>query len=123
MKNIEIYQKDIWLVEFDSQIGSEIAKTRPAVVINNDLGENFSIKIVVPITSWQDKFKQSMFYLKLKNYAKFGLDNPSCVNCFQLKSFSLERFKRKIGEIDDKTLFEIHQIVANILDPSYDLVK
>lgn len=123
MKNIEIYQKDIWLVEFDPQIGSEIAKTRPAVVINNDLGENFSIKIVVPITSWQDKFKQSMFYLKLKNYAKFGLDNPSCVNCFQLKSFSVERFKRKIGEIDDKTLFEIHQIVANILDPSYDLVK
>ena len=29
----------------------------------------------------------------------------------------------KIGEIDDKTLFEIHQIVANILDPSYDLIK
>lgn len=123
MKNTEILQKDIWLVEFNPQIGSEIAKTRPAVVINDDLGENFSIKIVVPITSWQDKFKQSMFYLRLKDYAKFGLDNPSAVNCFQIKSFSTERFKRKIGQIDDKTLFEIHQIVANILDPSYELVR
>ena len=53
--------KEIWLVEFNPQIGSEIAKTRPAVVINNDLGENFNIKIVVPITSWQNKFKQSIF--------------------------------------------------------------
>lgn len=123
MKNIEILQKDIWLVEFNPQVGSEISKIRPAVVINNDLGENFSIKIVVPITSWQEKFKQSMFYLKLKNYAKFGLDNPSAVNCFQIKSFSTERFKRKIGQIDDKTLFEIHEIIVNILEPSYDLVK
>lgn len=123
MKSIEILQKDIWLVEFSPQIGSEIAKTRPAVVINSDIMFNLPLKFVVPITSWRDDFAKQSWKIKLKDYAKFGLDKISAIDCFQIKSFSTERFKRKIGQIDDKTLFEIHQIVANILDPSYELVR
>jgi len=28
---------DVWLVEFDPAVGSEIRKTRPAVIVSNDL--------------------------------------------------------------------------------------
>lgn len=124
MKNMNnILCKEIWLVEFNPQIGAEISKTRPAVVISSDIMFNLPLKFVVPITSWRDDFSRQSWKIKLKNYDKFGLDKLSAIDCFQIKSFSVERFVRKIGEIDDKTLFEIHQIVANILDPSYDLIK
>ncbi len=43
---------DVCLVRLDPTQGAEIAKTRPAVVIPNDLGNRFSdLTIVAPITS------------------------------------------------------------------------
>lgn len=43
---------EIWWVEFDPAIGSEIRKTRPAVIVSNDAANrNLSRVVVVPITS------------------------------------------------------------------------
>ncbi|WP_236845651.1 type II toxin-antitoxin system PemK/MazF family toxin [Campylobacter devanensis] len=117
----KISQGEIWLVDFEPQVGSEIAKLRPAVVINNDLGKNYDIKIILPITTYQDKFKDIPFFYKLKEYKKLGLENASAINCFQIKSFSSQRFKQRLGKIDEKTLFEIHQIFVEILNPFYIL--
>lgn len=83
------------------------AKLRPAVVINSNLGKNYDIKILLPITTYQDKFKDIPFFYKLKDSVELGLDNVSAVNCFQVKSFSSERFKHKLGKVDSKTLYEL----------------
>ena len=43
---------EIWWVEFDPAIGSEIRKTRPAVIISNDAANrNLARLVVVPLTS------------------------------------------------------------------------
>jgi mRNA interferase MazF len=43
---------DIYLVSFDPTIGAEIQKTRPALVIQNDIGNQYSpLTIVAAITS------------------------------------------------------------------------
>ncbi len=43
---------DVWWVEFDPAIGSEIRKTRPAIVVSNDAANrNLSRVVVVPLTS------------------------------------------------------------------------
>jgi mRNA interferase MazF len=43
---------EIYLVGFDPTVGSEIQKTRPALVIQNDIGNQYSpITIVAAITS------------------------------------------------------------------------
>ena len=64
----KILQGEIWLVDFEPKIGSEIAKLRPAVVINSDYGKNYDIKVLLPITTYQDKFKDIPFFYKLENY-------------------------------------------------------
>ena len=51
----EIWQMlrgDVWWVEFDPAVGSEIRKTRPAVIVSNDAANrNLSRVVVVPVTS------------------------------------------------------------------------
>jgi mRNA interferase MazF len=43
---------EVWWVEFDPSVGSEIRKTRPAVIVSNDAANrNLMRVVVVPITS------------------------------------------------------------------------
>jgi mRNA interferase MazF len=43
---------EVWWVEFDPSIGTEIRKTRPAVIVsNNAANRNLARVVVVPLTS------------------------------------------------------------------------
>ncbi|MGC8492556.1 MAG: type II toxin-antitoxin system PemK/MazF family toxin [Syntrophobacteraceae bacterium] len=43
---------EVWWVEFDPSVGSEIQKTRPAVIVSNDAANcHLSRVVVVPLTS------------------------------------------------------------------------
>lgn len=43
---------EVWWVEFDPSIGSEIRKTRPAVIVSNDAANRHLARvIVIPMTS------------------------------------------------------------------------
>ena len=43
---------DVWWVEFDPSLGSEIRKTRPAIIVSNDSANRNLLKVVViPIST------------------------------------------------------------------------
>jgi mRNA interferase MazF len=43
---------EVWWVEFDPSIGSEIRKTRPAIILSNDAANrNLNRVVVIPLSS------------------------------------------------------------------------
>ena len=47
---------EVWWVEFDPAVGSEIRQTRPGIIVsNNSANRNLSRVIVVPLTSNTDR--------------------------------------------------------------------
>lgn len=118
---MNIKQGDIWLVNFDPSVGSEIQKKRPCIVINDDKVGRFGIKIIVPITEWKDYYADFPWILKLQNNSQNGLSKKSAIECFQIKSFSEERFINKIGIVTSDIISGIHEKVLKTLNPLYKI--
>ncbi len=51
-----INRGEVWLVNLDPTMGTEIRKTRPVVVINSDAVGTLPIRLVAPLTEWKDSF-------------------------------------------------------------------
>ena len=119
---MNIEQGDIWLVNFNPSIGSEIQKTRPCVVVNDNRLGRFGIKIVVPITEYKEHLQNYPWILKIDQNSKNGLSKTSAFECFQIKSFSVKRFVKKLGVVENDTILEIHKTIVKTLNPEYALV-
>lgn len=50
-------QGEIWLVSLDPTIGSEIRKTRPAIIVNDNTLGKLPLKIIVPLTDGKTVMK------------------------------------------------------------------
>lgn len=58
-------QGDIWLINLDPTIGSEIKKTRPAIIVNDDALGKLPLRIIVPITEWKEKFEIAPWLIQI----------------------------------------------------------
>ena len=47
---------EVWLINLDPAVGSEIKKTRPAVIVNDDAIGILPLRVIVPITAWQERY-------------------------------------------------------------------
>jgi len=119
--SMNINQGEIWLIQFYPQIGSEISKKRPAIVISHNSIGRLPLKVIVPITDWKDRYRDLPWILELLPNTQNGLTKASAIDCFQIKNFADERFLEPIGKIDKQTLELIHETITKVLNPQYKL--
>jgi mRNA interferase MazF len=98
---------EIWLVDLAPTRGQEIQKTRPVVVISSNLFAPIPLRIIIPITTWQDKFDSRPFMVKLPATAANGLNRDSAANVLQVRSLSTQRFVKFLGQLEPNLLAEI----------------
>jgi mRNA interferase MazF len=108
---------EVWDVDFDPTVGSEIQKTRPAVVISSDDMGRLPIRLVAPITGWQDRFKGNIWRVPIKSNAINGLTKDSVVDTMQIRVVAMkrERFITKRGQLNATLMKEIVAVIAAII--------
>ena len=74
-----------------------------------------SLKIVVPLTDWKDRYRAAVWMTKIEPNSKNGLAKTSAADAFQVRSVSEERFVEKLGEISAENLAEIAESLALVL--------
>jgi mRNA interferase MazF len=95
---------DIYLVEFDPTRGHEIRKTRPALIIQNDVSNQYSpVTIVAAISS---HFGNPPYprEVPVGPGGKSGLAQASAVILNQIRSIDRQRLLKRIGRADDATI-------------------
>ena len=100
---------DVYLVNLDPTIGSEIKKTRPAVIIQNDVGNQYSpVTIVAPITSGD----RAIYPVEVEvKSPEGGLANDSLILLNQIRTVDQRRLVKRLGQIDKNTMRKIDQAI------------
>ena len=109
-------QKEIWLINLDPTIGSEIKKTRPCVILNSNLVGVLPLKLVAPITDYKSNYELVPWMVKIHPNKTNNLTKKSVIDLFQVRSVSEERFIKKIGSIDNKELEESKIAIKTVFD-------
>jgi mRNA interferase MazF len=101
---------DIYLVSFDPTVGAEIQKTRPALVIQNDIGNQYSpITIVAAITS---KFDLPPYPTEVVMEPKdSGLSQRSAVVLNQIRSVDRQRLIKRIGKASPEIMGRVDRAI------------
>ncbi len=104
---------EVWLVNWNPARGSEQAGQRPALVIQNDIGnERASTTIVAAISS-----SVKIFPMNVKiEPPEGGLDFSSIVKTSQILTVDKKRLERKIGQLGKEKMEEINQALKLSLD-------
>lgn len=100
-------QGEIWLISLDPTIGSEIRKTRPAIIVNDNHLGKLPLKIIVPLTDWKDRYTIAPWMVKIDPDTISNLSKTSAADCFQVRCVAQERFIKSIGNVTHKQLAEI----------------
>ena len=91
----------VWWVEFDPSVGSEINKTRPAVIVSNDIANQYLARVVViPLTN-----NISRVYPGEAIVTVNGNKNKAMSD--QIMSADKSRLKNQIGVLSDNDMNSI----------------
>ncbi len=110
-KIANIWRGEIYLVSFDPTVGHEIQKTRPALVIQNDVGNGYSpLTIVAAITS---KISPDPFPVEVpvEPTKGNGLHVRSSIQLDQIRTVDLQRLVKRLGVVDSSTLEQVDQAI------------
>lgn len=107
---------EVWLVNLDPTVADEIRKVRPAVVVSRDAIGVLALRVVVPVTAWQDRFRGCDWLIRLDPDAANGLDKASAADTLQVRSVSTRRFVRRLGGLTIADLDRIHEGLKVVFD-------
>ncbi len=100
---------EIYWVNLDPTIGTEINKKRPAVIISNDIGNEFSRRVTIaPVTSNALKIFPFEVAIEIKGKkCKVLLD--------QLRAIDKVRLENKIATCETNVLIELDNALKKVL--------
>lgn len=102
---------EIYLVAFDPTIGHEIQKTRPALIIQNDISNEHSPIVIVAAISSHFETPPRPREVPIPPGGRTGLIQPSAVILNQIRSIDRTRLHKRLGVLDAATMRSVDQAI------------
>jgi mRNA interferase MazF len=102
-KEVKMKRCEVWWVEFDPAVGSEIHKTRPAIIVSNDAANrHLSRVVVVPVTSNTDRLYPGEAMITLGSEScKAMADQIMAADKSRLKNYMFTLSKTDMEAVED----------------------
>ena len=100
-RDVFLRRGDIWLVNFNPAQGSEQKGIRPALIIQNDVGNEVSpVTIVAAISSVTKTYPINV---EIKP-SESGLEKDSVVKLNQIRTIDKKRLIKRLGRLDSSKM-------------------
>jgi mRNA interferase MazF len=99
----------VWEVNLDPSIGAEIQKIRPCIIDSRDALARLPLKIIVPLTEWNEGISRAPWHVRVNPTSENGLSKKSSADTYQVRSISEQRLIRRIGRIDESIMDRINE--------------
>jgi mRNA interferase MazF len=94
---------EVWWVSFPSSAGGEIRKSRPAIIVSNDMSNRYLNRVqVIPLTSSDTKIFPSEALVKVG-------DQVSKAMADQIATVAKQRLHKPAGMITDAEMADIER--------------
>ena len=108
-------QGEIWQIELDPAVGAEMKKTRPALIISADALGKLPLKIIAPITDWKEQYAGYPWMVKIAPTEQNRLVKVSALDCFQIRSVSVERLTAPVGSAEPEIIGQVQEAVIKVI--------
>lgn len=105
----KIKKGDIFYADLSPTVGSEQGGIRPVLIIQNDVGNEYSTTVIITCVTSQKK-KMNMGTHVLLN-EDCGLEELSIATLEQVRTIDKLRLREKIGSCDNKTMKKINKAI------------
>jgi len=96
---------EVWWVDFEPAVGSEVKKTRPAVIVSNDASNGAMSRVqVVPVTSNTTKLYVFESRIEVK-----GVQGKAMAD--QIMTADKQRLKKRIGKVSPLEMLGIERAI------------
>jgi mRNA interferase MazF len=107
---VEVKRFDVYLVNLDPTVGSEIKKSRPCLVISPDEMNRFIATVIVaPMTTRGRDYPTRVSSVFLGKQGQIILD--------QIRTIDKLRLVKRLGKIGPKTQLEVLSTLAEMFSP------
>lgn len=107
---MKVVRGEIWLVNLDPTVGSEIQKTRPAVVISPpEMHDHLRTAIIAPMTTGS---RPAPFRIEITFQGKTGL-----ILLDQVRAVDKTRLVRRLGAVERTTLETTLSTLHSVFEP------
>ena len=102
-KIVMLKRGEIYVVNFDPAAGSEIKKTRPALILQNDIANAFSpVTIVAAISSFRKDVLYPTEVIVLPPEGGLAVDSAVLLN--QIRTIDKQRLVKRLGDLEEETM-------------------
>lgn len=100
---------DIWTVDLEPVLGSEQGKARPALLIQNDIGNEYSPVLIVAAISSGERARYDV-QVEVEA-AEGGLQHDSIVLLNQIRTIDRRRVGRHWGRVSAQTMKQVDEAI------------
>ena len=108
---MRVYRGEVYLVDFGIGYGSEQGGVRPAVIVQNNIGNKYSPTVICAALTSQINKAKLPTHLEI-SAERYGLQKDSVILLEQIRTIDKRRLREKISHADEELMERVDNALA-----------